>query len=109
MALNLPRVPNPDAEIAEAGGHPTRDWLRFFYELIAALTNRVPVTGSATFAAATSVAVTFTTAEAAATYDIFVAAADDNYHWASSKATTGFTLNAKNSTSVTVRWQLIRA
>lgn len=109
MARSFPGVPNPDTEIAKPDRHPTQDWMRFFYDLMAALKNRVPVTGTATFAASTSVAVTFATAEADANYRVYFAASDDNYHWATSRATTGFTANAKNSTSVTVGWQIIRA
>lgn len=110
MARQFPTVPNPDVEIADVRtGHPRRHWLTFFYDLRTALLNRVPVTGSVTFSAGTTKAVTFTTAEADANYDIWYASPEDNFLWTTSKATTGFTANAKNSSSATFRWQLIRA
>jgi hypothetical protein len=109
MPRSFPTVPAPSVEIADTARRAERHWLTFFYDLMAALKNRAPVTGSVTFAAATTQAVTFDTAEADANYDIWYASPEDNFLWTTSKATTGFTANAKNSSSATFRWQLIRA
>lgn len=66
------------------------------------------LTGRATFAAATTFAVTFSIAEADANYSIFIDSPENNTFWVTGKATTGFTINAASATSVTVGWLLIR-
>lgn len=109
----MPRVikapPHPDSPAVDIKtGRPTREWYVWFFELVAALLNRVGVTGSVTFAASTTAAVTFTTAESSASYQVHFASPEDNYFWATSKTTAGFTANAKNSTSATVGWEIIR-
>lgn len=109
MPLNLPRVPNPDVDVVDARRKATNDFYRFLMNLITALLNRVPVTGSVTFAAATTATVTFATPEANDDYDIWAASPSSKTYWATSKATTGFTLNASASSSETVRYLLIRA
>lgn len=108
MSLRIPPAPINDTNVADASGRISLPLLKFFKDLIAALVNRVPLTGSVTFSAATSKAVTFTTAEPSANYHIWFASPEDNFLWATSKTTTGFTANAKNSSSATFRWQLIR-
>jgi hypothetical protein len=65
-------------------------------------------TGTATFSASTSVAVTFPTAEANASYSIFLDSPANLTLWVTSKGTGGFTINSSSSTSVTVRWMLVR-
>lgn len=66
------------------------------------------LTGSATFVAATSVAVSFPTAEANTSYGIFIEGVANRTYWVTSKATGGFTINASASNSDTVRWLLVR-
>jgi hypothetical protein len=67
--------------------------------------------GYATFAAATSVAVTFANAEPDGSYFLVVSAdggSPGGYLWTSSRSTTGFTINCSAATSATVHWHLIR-
>lgn len=103
-------LPNPDAPVVDlVSGRMRQEWYARFSDLVAALLNRIPITGTVTFAAATTAAVTFDTPEADANYKIFYSSGADNYFWTTSPTTTGFTANAKTSTSATVGWQLIRA
>jgi hypothetical protein len=64
--------------------------------------------GYATFAASTSVAVTFTNAEPDANYYVSLSGVAQGYCWVTSKATTGFTINCSASNSSSVDWHLIR-
>jgi hypothetical protein len=64
--------------------------------------------GSATFAAGTTVAVTFGTPEPDASYFIAISANANKTFWVTAKTTTGFTLNASAVSSDTVDWVLIR-
>lgn len=107
--LQIPLAPGPDTDAGDERGKLSRVLWRFLSELIAALRNRVPITGSVTFSAATTAAVSFTVAEPDANYSVWFASPEDNFLWATSKTVNGFTANAKNSTSATFRWQLIRA
>lgn len=110
MPSSLPAAPSPETAISLNSPMPiSRGLWRFFVDLIAALTNRTPVVGSVTFAAATTAAVTFTTAEGNANYNIWPAAPDTKVYWASSKTTTGFTMNASGVHTGAVAYQLIRA
>lgn len=64
--------------------------------------------GSCTFAAATTCAVTFTTNESDANFDIFIdPPANIGAVFTTAKGTTGFTINAATSNSSTVRWFLV--
>lgn len=107
----IPGAPglDTDAAIDPKIGRISRRLYGFFADLIAALNNRVPITGTVTFAAATTAAVTFTVAEPADTYQVWFASPEDNFLWATSKTVNGFTANAKNSSSATFGWQIIRA
>ena len=64
--------------------------------------------GTATFAAATSIAVTFGTAEPDASYFIALSGNAAGYCWVTAKGTGGFTINCSASNSNTVDWHLIR-
>lgn len=64
--------------------------------------------GSATFAAATTRAVTFGTAQVDTNYYITIAANANKTFWVTSKTTSGFTLNASAVSSDTVDWMLVR-
>lgn len=108
-AIPAPPGLDTDVSIDPKAGRIARRLYSFFADLIAALNNRVPITGSVTFAAATTAAVTFDKPEAADTYKVFFDSPEDNFLWATSRTTTGFTANAKNSTSETFGWQIIRA
>lgn len=108
--LNIPEAPLSADEVLVPGTNrfSRRVW-RFLVDLVAALKNRVPITGTATFAAATTATVTFATAEPDANYQVYFSAPDNKTYWASSKTTAGFQANASGSNSNTVGWQLIRA
>lgn len=66
--------------------------------------------GTATFAAGTTVAVSFGTAEADASYYVELTAQADPVGrlWVSGKGTGGFTINNSSSTSIAVDWLLVR-
>jgi hypothetical protein len=64
--------------------------------------------GTATFVAATTVAVVFGTAEADAAYFIALGGNAAGYVWPSAKATSGFTINCAASNSNPTDWILIR-
>ena len=64
--------------------------------------------GTATFAAATSVAVTLPIAETDANYLIFFDNPANQTLWITSKTAAGFTINSSVSNSTTVGWLLIR-
>lgn len=68
----------------------------------------MPVTGTVTFAAATTAAVAFTTAEPSANYNIHIDAPEDRRFWTTSKTTSGFTVNVSASSSATYGWTLVR-
>jgi hypothetical protein len=104
MTRPLPGLPHPSVKLVGADGRVTREWLALFAELC----RRVPVTGTATFAAATSVAVTLPAPESDAGYRVLIEGAAARSHWPSGKTTTGFTLNASTANSDTVAWALLR-
>lgn len=64
--------------------------------------------GVATFAAATTVAVTFPVAEPDANYGIYLDNPANQTLWVTSKGTGGFTINASVANSTVVNWLLIR-
>jgi hypothetical protein len=64
--------------------------------------------GTATFAAATTVAVTLPIAETNANYLIFFDNPANQTLWVTSKTASGFTINSSVSNSTTVGWLLIR-
>lgn len=109
MPRSLPALPHPSSPITDSTDRVTREWYDKLDELVKALLNRVPVTGTLSFAAATTTTVTFGTPESDANYDVWFAAPDGKTYWASSKTVNGFTANASSSVTATVRWQLIRA
>lgn len=106
--ISLPPAPNHSVDATADRQRISAELFRFFSNLIAALLNRVPITGSATFAAGTTVAVTFTNAEPSADYSVWFAPSSNLVLWASSIATTGFTANASSSNSTTVRYMIVR-
>lgn len=104
MARPNPSLPHPSSTTVDPDLRLMREWR----DLYAAMIDRLPVTGTSTFVASTSVAVTLTPNERDTSYSVFVEAVDDNYFRITSKAVTGFTITAKNSNSTTVRWALMR-
>lgn len=108
MARSVPKVPAPSDPAVDASGRLSTLLWNFLDLLTRVLTERLPVTGTATFAAGTSVAVTFAVAEPNTTYSVHIEAVANRTYWVTSKATTGFTINASASNSDTVGWTLIR-
>jgi hypothetical protein len=70
--------------------------------------NNIVDTGTATFAAATSVAVIFAAAEPDTNYSVFFENRANQVLWISAKTTAGFTINSSVSNSTVVKWLLIR-
>jgi len=67
------------------------------------------IRGNVAFATAGTKAVTFGTAEADSTYFVALSSDSNETFWVTSKATTGFTLNSSNASSVAVvDWILVR-
>lgn len=104
MPRPFPFVPHPDVPVVRSDARAERQWRDMF----SAMSSRTPVIGSATFAAATSVAVTLATPEMNTDYMVLVEPVANRTYWISAKATTGFTINASGSNSDTVAWALFR-
>lgn len=64
------------------------------------------LSGTATFSAATTCAVSFSYTRPNANYKIALAPQDNKTYWITSKSTTGFTINASGSTSASIDWML---
>ena len=106
MARPIPKPPHPTVPMVDAEGRIKVDWRAFFEEV----SRRIPVFGTATFAAATTVAVTLAAAEPDAGYHIaLVDLPENNTFWVTSQTTLGFTINAASVSSATIGWALLRA
>jgi hypothetical protein len=68
--------------------------------------DRIAISGSTAFAAGTTVAVTLPIFLPSTAYRITISANANKTFWVTSKATTGFTLNASSSSSDTVDWEI---
>lgn len=66
------------------------------------------LTGQATFAASTSVVVTFPVAEANSSYRVFLDNPANQVLWVTGKSTSGFTINSSVSNSTTVGWMIVK-
>lgn len=78
-----------------------------------ALTNKIKLnnisdTGTSTFAAATTVAVTLPVEEPDTNYFVLFENPANQILWVTSKTTTGFTVNSSVSNSTTVGWFVLR-
>lgn len=104
MSRPYPRLPHPNGALVTSDGKIATEWHGQLLELV----RRVPVNGTATFAAATTVAVTLAAPEADTTYKILVEGVSARTYWPSAKTVTGFTLNASASNSDAVTWFLLR-
>ena len=104
----LPGIPSPRQAVSGERGIMSAYWFRFLENLVFVLGLELPVKGTATFSAGTSVAVTFDTALSDANYAVVFDGEENNTFWPSSKTASGFTANADTSTSATVRWVLHR-
>lgn len=108
MTRVIPKPPHPLTPVVGASGEFERVWFGFLSESADALRHRMPITGTATFAAGTTVDVTFDTAEPNANYRVLIEPTENKTFWVSNKATTGFRLNASASSSATLGWVLVR-
>lgn len=108
MSRQVPSPPHYDSGLIDRAMRMTREWYDWVDKFFRAINYNTPLTGTATFAAATSAAVTFDTAEAGTSYNIHIDSPANLTFWVTSKATTGFTINSSSSTSVTVGWTLTR-
>lgn len=105
MARALPKLPHPSVALVGANGLVTREWRGFFAEV----ERRIPITGSATFAADTTVSVTLAAPEADATYQVLLERPTVARSYSvGSKTTTGFVITASASNSDTINWTLVR-
>lgn len=107
MSRSVPQPPHASVALVPSLLAET-DWFNWFLSFAKAVLFNTPLTGTATFAAATTATVTFTTAEPTANYNVAVEAPEDRRVWVTSKATTGFTLNVSASSSATYTWTVIR-
>lgn len=98
MSTQNPILPNEQAEFK----HPL--WRRFFRGLLA----RSSVSGTETFSAGTTVAVTLATPLPDTDYNVLLSTPENKTFWVTSPTTTGFTLNASASTSATVGYTIVR-
>ena len=94
--------------MSDAAGIISRVWWQALDRIVRAVRFHLPVTGQATFAADTTVAVTFSVPEKTTDYNIHIEAVANRTYWITSKATTGFTVNASASNSDTVGWTVVR-
>lgn len=107
MSQTVPQPPHASVALVPAQLTET-DWYNWFLQFARAVRFNTPLTGTVTFAAATTAAVTFTTAEPTANYQVLIEAPENRTFWVTSKATTGFTLNVSSSSSATYTWTVIR-
>jgi hypothetical protein len=108
VSRTLPSAPHPTSIVVDASSRLTREWVKWVLEFVRNLQFNAPITGTVTFAAATTAAVTFTTALPDANYQVHVDAPEDRRVWVTSKATTGFTINVSASSSETYCWTVLR-
>jgi Pectate lyase superfamily protein len=71
--------------------------------------DRIAISGSTTFSAATTAAVTFLNGItlSSVSYRVVIGANANKTFWFTSRGTTGFTLNASSSSSDTVDWEVV--
>lgn len=84
------------------------DWYNWFLLFAKAVLHNTALTGTATFAGGTTAAVTFTTPEPTANYNVITEAPEDRRVWITSKTTTGFVINVSAASSATYTWTVIR-
>jgi hypothetical protein len=96
------------AALVDARGVATRE----FHQWLSEVCDRLPITGTATFAAGTSVVVDFTAAGLAdqvdTNYIVVLEPVEDKTFWVTSKNVGDFTLNASVATSAEIKWALLR-
>lgn len=108
MSQNVPDPPHPDSVLADQAFRMAWEWREWLGKFVRSLQFNSAQTGTVTFAAATTAAVTFTNAEPSTSYNVTFDSGENKTFWATSKATTGFTANASSSSSATVGWTLHR-
>jgi hypothetical protein len=108
MSRTVPSAPHPASQAVDGSQRLTREWRDWLDKFVSALQSDAPLTGTVTFAAATSAAVTFTTPELTTSYNVALDSPENKTFWITSKTTTGFTINASSATSATVGWTVVR-
>lgn len=105
---NIPKLPHPGSHISDPSGLCTREWYDKLDELVAAVGQRMPITGTIQFTTSTSALVTFTNAEANTEYNIHWDAPEDRRVWVTDKSTSGFIARVNSTSSETYGWTLVR-
>lgn len=108
MTQSIPSPPHQDSPLVDRSPRMAWEWYDWIFKLLRTLRLNTPLTGTVTFAAATTAAVTFDTAEASADYNVILDIPENRTAWVTSKATTGFTVNVSSSSSATYGWTLVR-
>lgn len=108
MSRAIADPPHPSHGLVVASLHMARVWTDWLRKFVPAIRHNTPITGTVTFAAATSAAVAFDTAEASTDYNVMVEPPEDRRWWITSKATTGFTINVSSSSSAVYTWTVVR-
>lgn len=98
MSTPNPNIPNDKEPMG------TLAWRRFFRAVL----SRSPVSGSAVFDAATTVAVTLNPGLPDEQYNVLLDIPQDTRFWVTNKSASGFTLNADTSISATLGYTIAR-
>jgi hypothetical protein len=108
---NRPVLPHPNSEAVGAvvlQGKKAFVFVREWFQALAVMARATPVTGTVTFSAATTAAVTLAVPETDTSYSIMYDAPEDRRVWTTSKTVSGFTANVSASSSATYGWTLVR-
>ncbi len=108
MSRAVPDPPHPSHGLVDTTARMARVWTDWLRKFVPAIRYNTPLTGTVTFATATTAAVAFDTAEASTDYNVLVEAPEDRRVWITSKATTGFTINVSASSTAVYTWTVVR-
>lgn len=108
MSQNVPDPPHPDSVLADQAFRMAWEWREWLGKFVRSLQFNSAQTGTVTFAAATTAAVTFTNSEPSANYNVSVEPPEDRRWWITSKTVSGFTLNVSSSSSAIYLWTVFR-
>ena len=100
-------LPHPSSALVDPAASLdviSNEWWGF----LTSLYDRSPVTGTVTFAAATTAPVTFAVPELNTDYNVVIEAPEDRRVWVTAKTTTGFTLNVSAASSGTYGYTMMR-
>lgn len=109
MARTIPSLPHPSSIAVDLpSGRMSYEWFKKLDEIVKALQRQIPVSGTVTFASATSATVTFANVEQSTSYNVHYDAPEQRTVWTTNKATTGFTANVSATTSATYGYTIVR-